>query len=343
MSDVTLIGIDLGKHSFHLHGQDKAGRMVFRKKLTRSQMFTLLNNVPSCTVVMEACAGAHWVARRVTALGHQAKLISPRFVKPFVLGNKNDFADAQAICEAASRPSMRFVSPRTETQQTISALHRVREALVRDRTATTNQIHGFLLEFGISLPKGPAILKRLPAVLAEHDAILPPRLLGILERLRAHSNYLSEQIVQLERELTQQLAQDEMSSRLLEIPGVGPITASVLATELGDAKQFASARQFAASVGLVPRQYSTGGKPTLLGISKRGDKNLRRLLVQCARVIMQRIERRNDALGQWVRAMLLRRHSNVVACALANKLARIAWAILAKGTHYDSGQAAATA
>lgn len=343
MSDVTLIGIDLGKHSFHLHGQDKAGRMVFRKKLTRSQMFTLLANFPPCTVVMEACAGAHWVARRVTALGHQAKLISPQFVKPFVQGNKNDFADAQAICEAASRPSMRFVSPRTETQQTISALHRVREALVRDRTGTTNQIHGFLLEFGISLPKGPAIIKRLPAVLTEHEAALPPRLVGVLERLRAHFNYLCDQITEIERELTQQLSEDDMSSRLLEIPGIGPITASVLATELGDAKQFANARQFAASVGLVPRQYSTGGRPTLLGISKRGDKNLRRLLVQCARVIMQRIERRNDALGQWVRAMLLRRHSNVVACALANKLARIAWAILAKGTHYDSGQAAATA
>lgn len=343
MKNVTLIGIDLGKHSFHLHGQDEAGRMVFRKKLTRGQMLTLLGNTLSCTVVMEACAGAHWIARRVAALGHQPKLISPQFVKPFVQGNKNDFADAQAICEAASRPSMRFVSPRTETQQTISALHRMREALVRDRTVTTNQIHGFLLEFGISLPKGPAIIKRLPVVLAEHEAELPARLVGILERLRTHFKYLSEQIAELERELTQQLAEDDMSSRLLEIPGVGPITASVLASELGDAKQFASARQFSASLGLVPRQYSTGGKPTLLGISKRGDKNLRRLLVQCARAIMQRIERRNDALGQWVRALLLRRHSNVVACALANKLARIAWAILAKGTHYHSGQADATA
>lgn len=343
MKNVTLIGIDLGKHSFHLHGQDEAGRMVFRKKLTRGQMLTLLGNTLSCTVVMEACAGAHWIARRIAALGHQPKLISPQFVKPFVQGNKNDFADAQAICEAASRPSMRFVSPRTETQQTISALHRVREALVRDRTVTTNQIHGFLLEFGISLPKGPAIIKRLPAVLAEHEAELPARLVGILERLRTHFKYLSEQIAELERELTQQLAEDDMSSRLLEIPGVGPITASVLASELGDAKQFASARQFAASLGLVPRQYSTGGKPTLLGISKRGDKNLRRLLVQCARAIMRGIERRNDALGQWVRALLLRRHSNVVACALANKLARIAWAILAKGTHYHSGQADAAA
>ncbi len=174
MNIVTLIGIDLGKHCFHLHGQDASGRMVFRKKLSRSQMLTQLVNVPACRVVMEACAGAHWIARRLTAMGHEAKLISPQFVKPFVQGNKNDFADAQAICEAASRPNMRFVSPRNETQQTISATHRVREALVRDKTSTTNQIHAFLLEFGISLPKGAAIIKRLPALLAEHEAELPP-------------------------------------------------------------------------------------------------------------------------------------------------------------------------
>jgi len=341
MNAVTLIGLDLGKHSFHLHGQDAAGRMVFRKKLTRGQMFTLLGNMPACTVAMEACAGAHWVARRVQELGHQAKLISPQFVKPFVQGNKNDFADAQAICEAASRPSMRFVSPRNQAQQTVSMLHRMRESLVRDRTGTINQIHAFLLEFGVSLAKGSAIIRKLPAVLAAQE--LPPRLVALLERLQAHFKYLDEQIVQVERELSAQLREDERSQRLLEIPGVGPITASVLMAELGDARQFGSARQFAASVGLVPRQYSTGGKPTLLGISKRGDKNLRRLLVQCARVIMQRIEHRSDTLGAWVRGLLARRHSNVVACALANKLARIAWAILARGTTYRSEQAVATA
>lgn len=338
MNAVTLIGIDLGKHCFHLHGQDAQGRMVFRKKLSRSQMLAQLANVPVCRVVMEACAGAHWIARRLSAMGHEAKLISPQFVKPFVQGNKNDFADAQA-----SRPSMRFVSPRNASQQTISATHRVREALVRDRTATTNQIHAFLLEFGISLAKGPAIIKRLPALLAEREAELPPRLIALIERLRAHTQYLDEQIKSVERELTQQLAEDERSQRLLEIPGVGPITASVLAVELGDAQQFANARQFAASIGLVPRQYSTGGKPTLLGISKRGDKHLRRLLVQGARAVLQHIQDRTDALGEWTRNMLCRRHSNVVACALANKMARIAWAILAKGTHYQSRPAAATA
>ena len=278
MSTVTLIGIDLGKHSFHLHGQDATGSMVFRKKCARRQLLTLLGNTPRSTVVMEACAGAHWMARSIEALGHQAKLISPQFVRPFVQGNKNDFADAQAICEAASRPSMRFVSARNKAQQTVSALHRVRESLVRERTGVINQIHAFLLEFGISLPRGQAIVRRLPAVLAEHE--LPPRLVTLLERLQAHFKYLDEQTGQIERELCQQLREDERSQRLLEIPGIGPITASVLMTELGDAQQFGSARQFAASVGLVPRQYSTGGKPTLLGISKRGDKNLRRLLVQ---------------------------------------------------------------
>ena len=341
MGTISLIGIDLGKHCFHLHAQSASGHMVLRKKLTRGQMFTLLSNIPSCTVVMEACAGAHWVARRIQALGHQAKLISPQFVKPFVQGNKNDFADAQAICEAASRPSMRFVSPRNEVQQTISALHRVREALVRDRTGTVNQIHAFLLEFGVSLPRGNAIIRRLPAALAAHD--LPPRLIALLERLHAHFKYLDEQIGQIESELMRQLREDERSQRLLEIPGIGPVTASVLATELGDARQFTCARQFAASIGLVPRQYSTGGKPTLLGISKRGDKNLRRLLVQCARALMRQIERRADHLGAWVRSLLSRRHSNVVACALANKLARIAWAILARGTHYQDAQAVAAA
>ncbi|KVX97249.1 IS110 family transposase [Burkholderia ubonensis] len=341
MDTVSLVGIDLGKHCFHLHAQDGSGRMVLRKKLTRNQMFALLGNFPSCTVVMEACAGAHWIARRLQALGHEAKLISPHFVKPFRQGNKNDFADAQAICEAASRPSMRFVSPRNEAQQVVSALHRVREALVRERTGTINQIHAFLLEFGISLPRGMAVIRRLPAVL--ETQALPPKLVAVLERLQAHFKYLDEQIGQLEHELLTQLHEDERSERLLEIPGIGPITASVLMSELGDAHQYGSARQFAASIGLVPRQYSTGGKPTLLGISKRGDKELRRLLVQCARVIMLGIERRTDSLGTWVRSLLARRHSNVVACALANKLARIAWAILAKGTHYRSAPAALAA
>ncbi|MCQ4243406.1 IS110 family transposase [Stutzerimonas stutzeri] len=335
MSELALVGIDLGKHSFHLHGQDKPGRELFRKKLSRQQMMRFFSNLPACTVVMEACAGAHFVARQLMGMGHQAKLISPQFVRPFVKGNKNDFVDAEAICEAASRPSMRFVSPKTEAQQTLSVLHRLRESLVRDRTKSVNQLHGFLLEFGISLPKGLAIMKRLSSVLAEHE--LPVRLAVLLQRLHEHFVYLDEQIKALDKELAGQLAEDDLGRRLLGVPCVGPITASLLAVEMGDGKQYGCSRDFAASVGLVPRQYSTGGKANLLGISKRGDKNLRRLLVQCARVYMQRLEQQTGPLADWVRSLLMRRHSNVVACALANKLARIAWAMSVRHTEFAAG------
>ncbi|WP_150705526.1 IS110 family transposase, partial [Pseudomonas fluorescens] len=231
MIQSALIGIDLGKHNFHLHSQDKSGREVFRKKLSRAQMMQLFGNMPSCVVVMEACAGAHFVARQLAAMGHTAKLISPQFVKPFVKGNKNDFVDAEAICEAASRPSMRFVTPKSESQQTLSVLHRMRESLVHDRTKTANQMHGFLLEFGVSLPRGLTIMKRLTNVLAEHE--LPVRLTVLLQRLHDHFVYLDEQIKVLDKELASQLADDDLGSRLLSMPCVGPITASLLAVEMG--------------------------------------------------------------------------------------------------------------
>jgi transposase len=330
---ITLIGIDLGKHTFHLHGQDKRGTALLRKKLNRKQLTEFFATFRCCTVVMEACSGAHHMARKLAEQGHQVKLISPQFVRPFVKSNKNDFVDAEAICEAASRPTMRFVTPKTVSQQTLSALHRVRERLIRDRTGTTNQIHGFLLEFCISLPIGKVVIKRLPAVLAEHT--LPPRLVAVLERLHAYYKYLEGQVIEIEKELRQQLVDDDTGQRLLTIPGIGPITASVLAAEMGDGKQYGCSRDFSASIGLVPRQYSTGGKANLLGISKRGDRNIRRLLVQCARSIMLQLHKRTDQLGVWIRAMLMRRHSNVVACALANKLARIAWAIVARGEVFD--------
>lgn len=287
MQDVILIGIDLGKHSFHLHGQDARGKAVFRKKCSRMQLITFLATFHPCTVVMEACAGAHHMARHLMTFGHQVKLTSPQFVRSFVKGNKNDFIDAEAICEAASRPNMRFVTPRTEVQQILSALHRVRESLVHDRVKASNQIHGFLLEFGISLPIGSAAIRRLPSVLPEHP--LPARLIAVLNRLYAHYKYLDEQIAEVEKEL--QLQEDDLGQRLMAVPGVGPITASRLSAELGDGKQYGCGRDFAASVGLVPRQYSTGGRATLFGLSRRGDKNLRRLLVQCARSYMQRLDK----------------------------------------------------
>jgi transposase len=336
METVRLIGIDLGKHTFHLHGQDRHGRALLRKKFGRKELVEFLANFQPATVVMEACAGAHYMARQLTGLGHQVKLISPQFVKPFVKANKNDFIDAEAICEAASRPSMRFVSPKTEEQQILGACHRVRESLVRDRVKTSNQIHGFLLEFGISLPIGPGVIKRLPSVLAEHR--LPARLIVVLERLHAHYKYLEQQIDEVEKEIALQLKEDDLGTRLMTVPGIGPITASLLSAELGDGKQYRCGRDFAASVGLVPRQYSTGGRATLLGISKRGDKAMRRLLVQCARAYMIWLHRKTGQLAEWVRSMLMRRHPNVVACALANKLARTVWALAARHTEYREAQ-----
>ena len=309
------------------------GKAVFRRKVTRKQLIEFFATLHACTVVMEACAGAHHMARKLAAFGHQVRLISPQFVRPFVKSNKNDFIDAEAICEAASRPAMRFVTPKTESQQTLSALHRVRESLVRDRVRSTNQIHGFLLEFGVSLPKGQAVIRRLPALLAEHA--LPPCLIAILERLHEHIKYLGQQLAEIEKDLNRQLEEDDLGQRLLTIPGVGPITASVLAAEMGDGKQYGCSRDFAASIGLVPRQYSTGGKFNLLGISKRGDKHIRWLLVQCARAFMRQMHKHAGPMADWVRSMLARRHQNVVACALANKLARIAWALATRHTRFD--------
>jgi transposase len=341
MGAVTLIGIDLGKHCFFLHAQDSHGHEVWRKKLTRAQLLTSLANHPACTVAMEACAGAHWLARKLQTFGHQVRLIAPQFVRPFVKGNKTDFADAQAICEAASRPSMRFVAVKTPEQQMLLALHRVRQALVTERTATANQIHGFLLEFGIGLPVGTLAITQLPALLDDPAWALPPRLVSVLLRLHRRYGQLTDEIAQLEGELKRQLAEDEAGQRLLTIPGIGPMTASSLLALAGDMHGLRRGRDFAASLGLVPRQHSTGGRATLLGISKRGDKQLRCLLVQGARAVMRYAERRTDALGIWLQGLLRRRHSNVVACALANKMARIAWAILARGGEYRAHPAIA--
>lgn len=333
MQNVALIGIDLGKHSFHVHCQDKSGNPLLRKKFTRTKLIEFLAGCSSATVVMEACAGAHFMARRIADLGHVTKLISPQFVRPFVKSNKNDFVDAEAICEAASRPSMRFVQPRTEAQQAMRALHRVRESLVRDKVKTTNQMHAFLPEFGISMPIGTAVFRRLSEVLAENT--LPPYLERLLIRLHAHYLYLVEQITEIEAALEQELSRDETGQRLLTIPCIGSITASVLSSQLGNGKQYVCSRDFAASTGLVSRQYSTGGRTTLLGISKRGDKNLRRLLVLCARIFIMRLDHQSGRLADWIRAQLQRKYSNVVTCALANKLARIAWAITTQNSVFE--------
>ncbi|MEG5677644.1 IS110 family transposase [Enterobacter hormaechei] len=334
MENIALIGIDLGKKSFHIHCQDRHGKAIYRKKLTRQKLYEFLAKCPATTIVMEACGGAHFMVRKLSELGHTPKLISPQFVRPFVKTNKNDFVDAEAICEAASRPSMRFVKPRTESQQAMHALHRVRESLVSDRVKTTNQIQAFLLEFGVSAPKGPTLIKRLAEIMETNN--LPPYMTSLLQKLREHYDYLVAQIKDLEIQLQLSLDEDEAGQHLLSIPCIGPLTASLLSTQLGDGKQYGSSRDFAASTGLVPRQYSTGGRTTLLGISKRGNTRLRALLVQCARVYLRTLEHRTGKLSDWVRGLLLRKNNFVVTCALANKLARIAWALTTRQQSFEA-------
>ncbi|MCU6237391.1 IS110 family transposase [Morganella morganii] len=334
MENIALIGIDLGKNSFHIHCQNRHGKAIYRKKFTRQKLYEFLATCPATTIVMEACGGAHFMVRKLSELGHTPKLISPQFVRPFVKTNKNDFIDAEAICEAASRPSMRFVKPRTESQQAMHALHRVRESLVSDRVKTTNQIQAFLLEFGVSARKGPTLIKGLAEIMETNN--LPPYMTSLLQKLREHYDYLVAQIKDLESQLQLSLDEDEAGQHLLSIPCVGPLTASLLSTQLGDGKQYGSSRDFAASTGLVPRQYSTGGRTTLQGISKRGNKRLRALLVQCARVYLRTLEHRTGKLADWVRELLLRKNNFVVTCALANKLARIAWALTARQQSFEA-------
>lgn len=331
MNSITLVGIDLGKNTFHVHAQDRHGKMVLRKKFSRSQLLQWLSSLPACTVAMEACGGAHYLARQLTGYGHRPRLIAAQFVRPFVKSNKNDFIDAEAICEAACRDAMRFVTPHTEAQQVLNALHRVRESLVADRVRTVNQIHAFLLEYGISLPRGDKALTTLAATV-ESSPQLASGMGEIVMALHARLRNVEAELAVLDRKLALLLASDEPGQRLQSIPGIGPITASLLRARMGDGSQYPSARAFAASLGLVPAQRSTGGRSTLLGISKRGDARLRSLLVQCARSWLQRLARYQGPLAHWVRTLMQRRPGNTVACALANKLARIAWAVVVKRT-----------
>jgi len=339
---VAIAAIDLGKHSFHLHAQDERGHELCRKKFTRPSLIQYLANLDPCTVAMEACGGAHFMAQEVAKLGHTPKLIAPHLVRPYVKSNKNDFADAEAICEAATRPTMRFVAPKTQAQQVLAMLNSTRDAFIKDRTATVNRIHAALLEVGVSLAPGFKSIKELPALLEAGSFSVP--LKKILMRLHGHFCYLDEQVKTSDKDLECQAAEDDLAARLMTMPCVGPITSSALAAELGDGKQFKCGRGYAASIGLVPKQHSTGGQTVLLGISKRGDRNQRRLLIQCARVYLIQLDRQKGALADWVRQLLAsRHHSNLVVCALANKLARIAWAIAAHHTEFNAGPAAMNA
>jgi transposase len=341
--NITTIGLDLAKNVFQVHGIDRRGKPVLRKQLKRAQVLPFFANLEPCLVGMEACGGAHYWARKLEAFGHTVKLMAPQFVKPYVKSNKTDAADAEGICEAVSRPSMRFVSNKTEDQQAVLALHRARQGFVQARTAQANQIRGLLNEFGLVIPQGIGhIIPRLAEILEDGENELPGAFRALLQRLGEHLKALDRQVDALEQQIQAWHREQAMSRKLAEIPGIGPLTASALVASIGDARCFENGRQLAAWLGLVPRQHSSGGQPKLLGISKRGDRYLRTLLIHGARAVIRVIERRRAGPTEmWLEELLTRRNKNVVAVALANKNARIVWALLTRDTRYRANTAAA--
>jgi transposase len=339
--EIRFVGIDLAKRSFHLYGVDARGERVLSKKLTRARLPGFIAQLPACTIAMEACGSAHHWARTFRAYGHEVRLIAPQFVKPFVKSNKNDAADAEAICEAVQRPNMRFVAVKRIDQQDIQAIHRMRSLVVGQRTALVNQTRGLLLEFGLEVAQGRAALqRRLPEIVEDAENGLSERFRGELHQLYEELQHLNERVTHYDAQI-EQIAQDNAQAQaLMQLPGVGAKGATALVAAVGeDPRLLKNGRGLAAWLGLVPRQHSTGGKDRLLGISKRGDVYLRQLLIHGARSVLRFAERKDDPLSRWATALKARRHPNVAAVALANKLARIAYAILSTGEAYDPKRA----
>ena len=327
---ITTIGIDLAKEVFQIHGVDQHGKAALCKQLKRNEMTKFFANMEPCLIGMEACGSAHHWARKLEGYGHTVKLMAPQFVKPYVKTNKNDMADAEAICEAVSRPNMRFVAKKTVEQQAILSVHRARQGFVKARTAQGNQIRGLLSEFGIVIPQGiRTIAKCVPEILEDGDNGLPGAMRQLIECLTNNLKEMDRQVKELEAQIQLWHRENEASRKLAEIPGLGPITASTIIATVGDAREFENGRQLAAWLGLVPRQNSSGGKQVLLGISKRGDTYLRTLLIHGARAVIRFAENKAEP-GSWLRKVMARRNKNVAAVALANKNARIIWALLAK-------------
>src|SRR5499427_661111 len=336
---VATLGIDIGKNTFHLVGLNKRGAIVLRQKLSRRQLESRLANLPPCLIGMEACVGAHHLSRRLKAFGHDARLMPAKYVKAFLKGNKNDYRDAEAIAEAVQRPTMRFVATKTAEQLDLQALHRVRSRLVSERTAIANEIRAFLLDRGIAVAQGLHRLRvALPDILATRTDLLAPRLLHILEDLIGDWRRLDERIHAVSLEI-QLLAQDDPAcERLMTVPGIGPIISSATVAAIGTGDAFSKGRDFGAWLGLVPKQISTGDRIILGKISKRGNRYLRALFVQAAWVVLVKLGPKHwerYGLKSWIEAAKKRLHHNVLAIALANKLARIAWSVLAHGRAFE--------
>jgi transposase len=328
---ITTVGIDLAKLVFQVHGVDERGKVAARKQLKRAEMLKYFAKLEPCLIGMEACGSAHYWARKLEEYGHTVKLMAPQFVKPYVKTNKNDMADAEGICEAVSRPNMRFVAIKNAEQQAILSVHRARQGFVKARTAQGNQIRGLLSEFGIVIPQGIySIRKQVPEILEDGENGLPGAMRNLIDRLTENLKEMDRQVKELEAQIQLWHSENEASRKLAEIPGLGPITASAIVATVGDAREFKNGRQLAAWMGLVPKQKSSGGKQNLLGISKRGDTYLRTLLIHGARSVINVAEKKAGP-ESWLRKLMGRRHTNVATVALANKNARIIWALLAHG------------
>ena len=326
---MTTIGIDLAKAVFQVHGVDVQGKVVAKKQIKRDQMMAFFTSLLPCPIGMEACGSAHHWARKLQTLGHTVRLMAPQFVKPYVKTNKNDMADAEAICEAVSRPNMRFVPVKDVEQQAVLALHRVRQSMVKARTAQANQIRGPLSEIGLIIPVGIAhIHKRVPAMVEDAREAVPGAFRALAQRMLDHLKELDRQVGELALQIQAWHRSGTLSQKLEKIPGIGPITASALVASIGNARNFENGRQLAAWPGLVPQQHSTGGKSNLLGISKRGDCYLRTLLIHGARSVIRHAENKLKG-NEWLRTLIGRRNKNVATLALANNNARIVWALLA--------------
>ena len=334
MADIVTIGLDIAKSVFQVHGVDAAGQVIVRRQLRRSHVLKFFAGLAPCIVGVEACATSHYWSRELQALGHSVKLMPPSYVKPYVKRQKNDMADAEAICEAVTRPTMRFVETKTPEQQSVLMLHRIRLTLVSQRTMLSNTIRAHMAEFGIVAPIGRNGLDQLLAVLSDLDDQRVPALArDCLVAVAAQLLLVKDKILDMDRRITACHRTSEMSRRLAEIPGIGPLVATALVATVPDPRAFASARNFAAWIGLVPKQNSSGGKERLGGITKQGNRYLRSMLTVGALAVIRYAER-HGTRRPWIVKLLARRPTRVAAVALANKMARMAWAIMAKGERY---------
>ena len=334
MENVSIIGLDLAKNMFQVHGAHADGSVGFRKKLSRNKVLTFLTTQPRCVVAMEACASSHFWAREIDKIGHEVKMIPPIYVKPFVKRQKNDAADAEAIAEAASRPTMRFVAVKSEEKQALGMAFRVRDLFVRQRTQAINALRGHLAEYGVIAPQGIAHLDQLIRVVDDPANGLPKPVVALACMMLDQIRGLQENIVVLEKEIRSRSKRDDVASRLMTVPGIGPICATAMEAFAPPAETFSKGRDFAAWIGLTPRQHSSGGKERLGKTSKMGQRDLRRLLITGAMAVVRWAVRKGAREGSWLARMLQRKPRMLVAVALANKMARIAWALMAKGGVY---------